>query len=113
MREWEKEHKNLDKFHLQPVLPIVLYTGPRTWGKLGAPWEWVELGEELQKLIPEFIPLFLNVDQTSHETLEQGGAFGFLLRLIQLRRTQLPVFEQRLNEVLPILQGLADQDRQR
>ena len=30
LREWEKEHGNLDHCRLQPVLPIVLYTGTRT-----------------------------------------------------------------------------------
>jgi len=113
MREWQKKYANLDKLHLQPVLPIVLYTGTRTWDKLGSLWELVDLGAELAERIPQLAPLFLNVGQTSHETLARGGAFGLLLRLIQQRRTRLPVFEQTLREVVSVLEGLADSERER
>src|SRR5271170_2552063 len=51
LRDWEKEHGNLDHCRLQPVLPIVLYTGTRTWDKLGALWELIELGDELEERI--------------------------------------------------------------
>jgi hypothetical protein len=114
MREWEKAHGNLDHFRFQPVLPIVLYTGTRTWDKLARIWELVELGDELAELIPEFKPLFLNVGQISRQALEQKGSpFGRLLGLVQQRRTRLKVFEETLQEVLGTLNTLADQDRQR
>ena len=73
MREWEKRHGNLDKLHLQPVLPVVLYTGTRTWDKLGVLWELVDLGDELAEQIPRFQPLFLNVGETSQEALEKAA----------------------------------------
>jgi hypothetical protein len=113
MREWLQQHDNLDQLHLQPVLPIVLYTGTRTWDNLGAIWELVELGDELLERIPKLEPLFLNVGQTSRETLEKGGPFGLLLRLVQQRRARLKVFEQTLREVVRTLEGLAEVDRQR
>jgi hypothetical protein len=114
LREWEKLHGNLDQFRFQPVLPIVLYTGTRTWKQLGRLAELVELGEELTEVIPQFQPLFLNVSRTSREELEQrGGSFGLLLRLVQQRRTRLPVFAQTLREVVRALEGLAEQDRER
>jgi hypothetical protein len=114
MRDWARQHGNLDHFQFQPVLPVVLYTGTRTWDKLRRFAELVELGDELADVIPDFQPLFLNVGQTSREALEQrGGPFGRLLRLVQQRRTQLPVFAQTLREVVPALEGLADEDRER
>lgn len=113
MREWKKKHGNLDKLHLQPVLPIVLYTGTRTWDKLGSLWELVDLGDEFADHIPQLAPLFLNVSKTSDQVLAEGGAFGLLLRLVQRRRMRLPVFEQTLREVVSVLEGLADQDRDR
>jgi hypothetical protein len=113
MREWLKKHGQLDKFNLQPVLPIVLYTGTRTWEKLGHLWELVDLGAELAERIPSVQPLFLNVGQTSDKVLAHGGAFGLMLRLVQQRRTRLPVFEQTLREVVSVLEGLADQERDR
>jgi hypothetical protein len=45
--------------------------------------------------------------------LAQGGAFGLLLRLVQQRRTPLPVFEQTLREVVSVLERLGDKDRER
>jgi hypothetical protein len=114
MREWLQGHANLDHLRLQPVLPIVLYTGTRTWDKLIAIWELVELGDEMKELIPEFQPLFLNVGRTSREILGQrGGVFGMLLRLLQQRRARLKVFEEMLREVVRALEALAETDRQR
>ena len=113
MRERTKEHDNLDQFHLQPVLPIVLYTGTRTWEKLGHLGELVELGAEFAHWIPALEPLFLNVGQTSQAALEGSGAFGLLLRLVQQRRTRLAVFEQTLREVVSVLEGLAEHERHR
>jgi hypothetical protein len=76
-------------------------------------WELVDLGEELAERIPQLAPLFLNIGQTSHEDLAQAGAFGLMLRLVQQRRSRLPVFEQTLREVVPVMERLAAQDRER
>jgi hypothetical protein len=65
LREWFQEHGNLDHCRLQPVLPIVLYTGTRTWDQLGALADLVELGDELRERIPQLQPLFLNVGNQS------------------------------------------------
>ena len=113
LRDWEKAHGNLDHCQLQPVLPIVLYTGTRTWSKLGSIRELVDLGDELADRIPELEPLFLNVGQTSEQALEQGGVFGLLLRLVKQRRTRLAVFEQTLRQVVQALEVLAAEDRNR
>jgi hypothetical protein len=114
LRQWEREHGNLDHCRLQPVLPVVLYTGTRTWDHLGQIWELVDLGDELKERIPELRPLFLNLGQTSAEAVAQrGGPFGLLLRLVQQRRARLAVFEPMLREVVQTLEGLAAQDRHR
>jgi hypothetical protein len=95
------------------VLPIVLYTGTRTWEKLGQLWELVDLGVELEQHIPALQPLFLNVGQTSETVLAHGGVFGLVLSLVQQRRAPLPVFEQRLRAAVSAAEGLAEQDRER
>lgn len=96
------------------MLPIVLYTGTRTWDRLGGVRELVELGDELAERVPELQPLFLNVGQTSAEAPAQGGPFGLLLLLLaQQRRVRLPVFEQTLREVVQGLEALGEQDRAR
>jgi hypothetical protein len=113
MRNWQEKHGNLDKFNLQPVLPIVLYTGTRTWDKLGNLWELVNLGAEFQQWIPALEPLFLNVRQASDAELANGGVFGLLLRLLQQRRAPLAVFRQTLGAAVSALEGLVELDRGR
>src|SRR5262249_35857520 len=34
LTQWQALHGSLDGFQFQPVLPVVLYTGTRTWGRL-------------------------------------------------------------------------------
>jgi Putative transposase, YhgA-like len=92
LRDWQQEHGSLDEFHFQPVLPVVL-----------------------AGLMPEFLPLFLNVSRASAATLEaRGGAFGLLLRLVQQRRVRRTVFEATLRQVVRALEAqLAEGDRAR
>lgn len=113
LREAAQKPTDPDGLRLQPVLPIVLYTGTRSWERLGSLRELVALGDELGERIPELQPLFLNVGQTSDDVLKQGGAFGALLRLIQQRRTRLEIFEKTLREVVAMLESLAQNDLER
>jgi ElaB/YqjD/DUF883 family membrane-anchored ribosome-binding protein len=102
-------------FRFQPVLPIVLYSGTRTWDKLGKVADLVEFDEDLAEWAPSFEPLFLNLSQTSTETLaSRGGPFGLLLRLIQQRRMRLEVFQETLTQAVRDLENeLATRERDR
>jgi hypothetical protein len=113
LRDWQREHGSLDEFHFQPVLPVVLYSGTRTWDRLPRFAELLEADEDLAGLAPEFLPLFLNVSQASEAALgARGGAFGLLLRLVQQRRLRRSVFEATLRQVVRALEEqLADADR--
>jgi hypothetical protein len=97
------------------VVPIVLYTGTRTWNRLLKLSELIEQDEDLSGLAPEFAPLFLNVGQIAGAELEaRGGAFGLLLRLVQQRRVRRSVFEATLRRVVRALEDqLAEADRDR
>jgi hypothetical protein len=100
LRAASKEGRPPDDFRLQPVLPIVLYSGTRTWDKLGKVADLVEFDKDLADRTPSFEPLFLNLGRTSTEALAaRGGPFGLLLRLIQQRKTRLKVFEETLAQV--------------
>jgi hypothetical protein len=115
MTQWQAEHGSLDSFRFQPVLPVVLYTGTRTWERVPRLSEILALDEDLKDLAPEFAPLFLNVSQASGEDLEErGGAFGLLLRLVQQRRARRRMFEETLKRVVRALEDeLASSDRDR
>lgn len=115
LRQWEQEQETLDGFEFQPVLPIVLYTGTRTWDRLLKVSELLADDEDLRGWAPEFAPLFLNVSQIGGETLEtNGGAFGRVLRLIQQRWIRRAAFEDALRQVVRALESqLATTDRDR
>jgi hypothetical protein len=111
MRDWQRKHDTLEGFRFQPVLPIVLYSGNRTWEKLGSIKDLVELGDELADLIPALVPMFLNVGKTDPDQLEsKGGAFGHVLRLVQQKNRRARVFGETLTKVVQALRGLAESE---
>jgi ElaB/YqjD/DUF883 family membrane-anchored ribosome-binding protein len=115
LRAASPEGRPPDDFRFQPVVPIVLYSGTRSWDKLEKVADLVELDKELAEWTPSFEPLFLNLGQTSTQTLAaRGGSFGLLLRLIQQRKMRLEVFQETLAQVVRDLEkalGRRDRDR--
>jgi hypothetical protein len=113
-QEWQRQHGSLKGFRFSPVLPVVLYTGTRSWDRLGRLAELVELGDELADVTPHLEPLFLNLGQVSDVALEaHGGGFGWLLRLIRLRKVRQAVFEETLRRAVAGLERLADREQGR
>lgn len=118
MQTWEREHGSLDGFKFQPVLPIVLYSGTRTWDDIDPLRELMELSveaaTELRAVAPSLKPLFLNVSSVGDDELtRQGGVFGWILRLLERRKMRPEIFEAALERVLQNLEGLSEVDRQR
>jgi Putative transposase, YhgA-like len=82
LQEWDHAHGSREGFRFQPVLPVVLYTGTRTWEGLGQLVDLVAQAELVADVTPSLRPLFLNLGETETADLEsRGGAFGWLLRL--------------------------------
>jgi hypothetical protein len=73
LRAWERRHNTATGFRLQPVLPVVLYTGTRAWPSLGRLADLMEGAEWFPGITPEFTPLFV--------TLPALGAAERLFRL--------------------------------
>ncbi len=114
LQEWTHAHGSADGFRFAPVLPVVLYSGTRTWEGLGRLVDLVAQGELVEEVTPALKPLFLNVGSTPAADLEgRGGAFGWLLRLVQQRRVRKGVFARLLEQVVQALNGLADLERER
>lgn len=113
-RAWDKRQHPDSGFVLQPVLPIVLYTGDRPWAKLDALADLVWQGERFQQMIPAFKPHFLNLRDCSRETLMgEGGFFGQVLWLIQQRLADAGTFRAALQEVVANLERMPTADRGR
>jgi hypothetical protein len=114
LQDWRRARGTAAEFRFQPVLPVVLYSGTRTWKGLGQMVDLVAQGELVSEVTPSLRPLFLNLGQVSATGLaRQGGAFGWLLRLIQQRKARTSVFQQSLEQAVAALEGMATQERQR
>jgi hypothetical protein len=92
---------------LQPVLPVVFYTGTRTWENLGVLSDLIEEGEQFADVTPLFRPLFVNVGGMDPGWLEsEGGFFGQVLRVLRERRASGRVFRGVLREAVRRLEEM-------
>jgi hypothetical protein len=99
---------------LQPVLPVVFYTGTRTWEDIGVLSDLVEEGEQFRDLTPFFRPLFVNLSSTEPGRLEaEGGFFGQVLRVVRERRASGHVFRGVLREVVRRLEAMPQEQKLR
>ena len=51
-RAWDEKHSSDAQLLLQPVLPIVLYTGERRWDRIEPLLDLVEAGKLFEPMIP-------------------------------------------------------------
>ena len=114
VREWSKTHRSLARIRLYPVLPVVFYTGTQRWDSVGRLLDLVERGEAFEAITPAMDPLFINLPAIPPEILEeQGGSFGWVLRLIQQRKSRPREFRRLLNGVVQHLETMPKAERRR
>ena len=114
LRKWSPQHSTFDEFRLQPVLPLVLYTGERAWSDTGTITGLIDSGELFAGITPSFSPLFFNLSASSDQRVrETGGAFGAVLRLYRDRHLNMEGFRSRLSEVVREIAELPQQERLR
>jgi len=91
-QEWkEKKTKKADrKFY--PILPIVFYTGRRTWKRLRPLKEVINPQEPFGDFAPQYVPIFKNLsDIPDDELVANDNAFGWAMRL--LKKVRVPKTE--------------------
>ncbi len=114
VREWSKTHGSSARIRLYPVLPVVFYTGTRRWDSVGRLVDLVEMGAAFDSATPAMTPLFINLPVLSAEALEaKGGFFGWVLRLIQQRKSRPREFQRLLNRVVQHLETMSGGERLR
>jgi hypothetical protein len=113
-RAWDEQHTSDADFLLDPVLPVVLYTGERHWPEVKALAALVRGGRRFRRRIPRFQLHFLNLRDTPQEELTgRGGFFGQVLWLIRERHSDSATFQRTLEEVLTKLEGMPAAERTR
>ena len=102
IRIWEDEYRQLearteDQQPFSPILPILFYTGSDRWTAPMPLTEVFNVPEILQRFVPTFDVLFLDVKRTAEETLtESGHPFGWLLRVLQEEHADETAFRHAL-----------------
>lgn len=113
-RAWDERHASDARFSLEPVIPVVFYTGDRAWERPAALVDVIRDGPRFRPRIPDFEPHFLNLREQSPEDLKSKGSFfGQVLYLLQQRDAPLAEFRQVLREVLEELGRMPAAQRQR
>jgi predicted transposase/invertase (TIGR01784 family) len=99
--DWLQTHPNLRGFRFSPVLPIVFYSGRRSWDRLAPMAELVQQGKLFEKRLPTLEPEFINLATTGATDLQsKSGLFGWVLWLIQQKHRKEPAFRDVLRQVV-------------
>jgi predicted transposase YdaD len=105
--EWLKTHHDLRGFEFDPVLPLVFYSGTRTWKELEQMPLLVRGGKLFEKRLPGLEPEFINLSTTDPEELQSRiGTLGWVLWLIQQKKRKAEVFRDVLTRVVRQVDGL-------
>jgi putative YhgA-like transposase len=109
-REWEDRKTPVSERRLLPVVPVVYYTGERRWSAPIDLKHLMDLPAELERFVPQWETLFLNLHQTPPESLTQfASAIGWALRVQQAESASLEEMEQALREAMAGLEGLTEE----
>ena len=112
--EWLRSHSNLRRFRFNPVLPIVFYSGTRTWEGLKAMTELVQQGKLFARRLPTLEPEFINLSRVDPAILRsKGGTLGWVLWLIQQKRQSEAGFRDVLQQVVTRIDKLHGTNRGR
>ena len=69
---------------LPPILPVVFYTGEQRWASPVSLTAVMDIPKVLERFVPRFDTLFLDVKTTDGDILTKPGhPFGWLLRVLQ------------------------------
>lgn len=112
VRERMSAKKSSERVRLDPVLPVVFYTGTRRWDSVGSLADVIESAGPFEQFTPVLRPAFLNLPATDPGLLEsEGGFFGHVLRLVQQRRARPAEFRELLNRATEHLETMRSEER--
>ena len=94
-QEWQSEAGL--KRRLDPILPIVFYTGDRRWTSPLSLTAIMDIPEILERFVPTFDTLFLGVKAVDRETLTKPGhPLGWLLSVLQKESAEKSAISEAL-----------------
>ena len=102
VRIWDTEHRQFgskprDQQNWSPILPIIFYTGEGRWTAPMSLTEAMNIPSFLERFVPKFDILFLDVKRADGERLTASRhPFGWLLRVLQEEDANEPAFRDAL-----------------
>jgi hypothetical protein len=104
---WLQTHANTRELRFHPVMPIVFYSGTRTWTEITKMRHLVHHGALFGAMIPSLEPVFINLHETPTKSLQtKVGTFGWVLWLIQQKRSREAEFRDVLGQVVAKIDSL-------
>ncbi len=114
LREASRGRRTLADVWLNPVLPVIFYTGERAWDSPGRLVDLIRRGGEFAGVTPVLEPLFINLGTVPAGALEtEGGFFGWVLRLVRQRHAEPREFRALLRQAVTHLEGMPKKERLR
>ena len=114
-QQWETDNVPKSEWRLQPILPIVLYSGDRRWLVPLSLTAIMDIPEILNRFVPKFDTLFLSVKETDpHELTKADHPFGWLLAVLKNEKADKQTIIDTLKEAIAYLNTLEpEQSEQR
>ncbi|MBC8230754.1 Rpn family recombination-promoting nuclease/putative transposase [bacterium] len=111
-REWERDKVPKSQWNFRPILPVLFYTGKPSWEiPISITDAMKQLPKPLERFVPNYDTLFLNVKATDKEKLTaHQHPFGWLLRIIQQENESLKELIDELELAIPQLDKLPDSE---
>ena len=99
--QWKNEDIPESERRLQPILPVLFYTGDRPWKVPVSVATIMDVPKILERFVPSFDTLFLGVKQTEADVLTQSGhPFGWILHVLQKERSDETEISEALADAL-------------
>ena len=106
-RGWEDNKTPSNTRRLQPIVPIVFYTGKRRWTSPITLDTIMSVPVELKRFVPAYETLFLNLNATSNDELSGSGTvLASLLRVVKAADASINEFTEALSAAAVELNSL-------
>jgi len=97
--EGKKTKKEDRKFY--PILPIVFYTGRKTWKRLRSLREVIKPETPFDEFVPQYVPIFKSLsDIPDDELVANDNAFGWAMRLLKKVKDSKAEFSTELESAV-------------
>ncbi len=106
-REWRAANRKTP-LRLNPIIPVLFYTGGRRWARLPGVDALMDLPEPLRRFVPQFETLFLSVRDAPDDVLTRSP-LGSVLRVLSAADGSITALERVMRKVMTVLGDLPEE----